>query len=361
MASYPGELHRGGQVEGATLHLEGPGLRLVTDRGVTYRVAYKEMAVDITTDRALYVRTQRGDLAFSTHAVDCLDTLERRGALVEPQVRPNLQQAQLRHRSRRWVTRLVGVVFGVGLLLWLGPKVALYFLDYAPRSIDHHLGEEVFKELDLGPELDDPRILEPLQKILARLSPHAHAEDFELRLHVYDHPMINAFALPGGRMVVTTGLLNCAEEPEEVAAVLAHELAHVTRRHSLRSFVDRAGLMALAKLIASGDRPLVGTAAIGAVISLSLQHQREQELEADAVGVRTLFSADLDARSLSRILARMERENGGTVHIPEWAQTHPDTERRVAAIEAEADALGPKVGSTIQVDWIGLKRAAYAR
>lgn len=360
MASYPGALHIGGRSEEATLFLEGPGLRVVTDRGVTYRIAYKELSIDITTDHALYGRTTKGDLALSTHATECLPELKRRGAHVEEQVHAQLARRQHHHRSRRWLRMLLGSVAALVLGVWLLPKVLLVFVDWAPKSIDQRLGDAVYAELDLGPELEDPRITEPVQAILARLQPHAQADGFQLELHVFEHPMVNAFALPGGRMVLTTGLLGCAQAPEEVAAVVAHELAHVTRRHSLRSFVKGSGAWALAKILASGDRPFVGAAAAGAAATMMLRHQRDQEGDADRVALTTLAAAQLDGRALAVILQRMESLAGGDDGAPEWAQTHPDTANRVAAIDQELTALGLLVNTPLSVRWAELQAALPA-
>lgn len=357
MASYPGALHVGGRSEDATLYLEGPGLRVVTDRGVTYRVAYKELSIDITTDHALYGRTTKGDLAISTHATECLPELKRRGAHVEEQVHAQLDRRQHHHRSRRWLRILLGGVAGFVLLLWLLPKVLLLFIDWAPKSIDRKLGEAVYAELDLGSELEDPRILGPVQEILARLGPHAQADGYELRLHVYSHRMVNAFALPGGHMVLTTGLLGAAQSPEEVAAVVAHELAHVTRRHSLRSFVKGSGAWALAKILATSDRPFVGAAAVGAAATMMLRHQRDQEADADRVALTTLAKAQLDGRALATMLQRMEALHGGDDGAPEWAQTHPETANRVAAIDQELTALGVVVNTPLSVRWSELQGA----
>ena len=121
-------------------------------------------------------------------------------------------------------------------------------------------------------------------------SAHA-AAPFDLRIQVVDAPQINAFALPGGQIVVYTGLLRKAARPEQVAGVIAHEMAHVTLRHGLRGIAKQVGVLVGVQVL-TGD--LSGLAAQVATAAISNAYSRDAEREADAEGARMLAAAGID-------------------------------------------------------------------
>jgi predicted Zn-dependent protease len=177
---------------------------------------------------------------------------------------------------------------------------------------------------------------------------------------------VNAFALPGGQIVVWTGLLRQAESAEQIAAVLAHEIAHVERRHGLRNVAHRAGLALglrlLVVIFVGADLDgLSGLAADVAVIAASNDYSQDQESQADADAVARLHAVGIDPGALADFFRVMTREGVGEVPaFASWLATHPDHESRIAAIEAQRRALGPVTARPLVVDLEGARAAVGA-
>ena len=151
-------------------------------------------------------------------------------------------------RARVWLTlwaALATLALGLGLYKWGIPLVADLITPHVPVSWEEHLGESQLK-LMVPPatRLENPRLERAIGVILARLTgtlPHC---PYHFHVTVSNQPVINAFALPGGNIVVYRGLLELTHSPEELAGVLAHEMQHVLKRHSTRriipGFLDRS-------------------------------------------------------------------------------------------------------------------------
>ena len=158
-----------------------------------------------------------------------------------------------------------------------------------------------------GEPVDDEAIRALCMGIFDVLKVHApEDEGFDYRLEVLENEMPNAFAMPGGQMVILTGLLELMDGPEEVAGVLAHELAHVYRRHSMRRLLQTAGLMTLGQ-IAIGD--VTGAAAMLASAAglAALQHySREAEEDADLRGVELMHQAGIDPEYLAKSFLKLQ-------------------------------------------------------
>ncbi len=198
-----------------------------------------------------------------------------------------------------------------------------------------------------GGAYSDPALDILLSAISARLSKAAQGSNVAYRITVLNSPSINAFALPTGDLYVTRGLLALASDTAEVAAVLAHEMAHVTARHAF----DRADKERQAALVSRVVTEALGDAEAGAMslaksrIALA-RFSREQELEADRIGVATLGLAGYDPYGASRFLAAMGKTAqmrasgfGGTGEAADFMSTHPATAERVGLAEAEARKL----------------------
>jgi predicted Zn-dependent protease len=161
---------------------------------------------------------------------------------------------------------------------------------------------------------------------------------FQYEFHVAENPAINAFALPGGVIVVHTGLLRAARRPEELAGVLAHEVQHVEQRHSLKAMIKDTGMRGLWAAV-SGD--LGGTLAGQAALKLgSLRFSRDAEREADVRGFETLVKLDIDPQGMVDFFGTMSKQAGASP--PAWLSTHPSSEDRQQSLLAMRAALGKR-------------------
>jgi Zn-dependent protease with chaperone function len=224
-----------------------------------------------------------------------------------------------------------------------------------PSSIDATLGEQALASMTLeGPVLVDTPAVRAVRTIVDRLAAHAEP-GFVFQVRVVDAKIVNAFALPGGSIVVYTGLLAAAEGPEQVAGVLAHEMAHVTRRHGIQRVAQSIGVIAALQLLLGDVSGLAGLAVHVLREGTINSYSREQEHEADQVGVQTMSRARLDPRALAGFLAVLQRQEKTGAGVPSWLSTHPDLTGRIAAIEAESARLPSTPAEPLAVNWPEVK------
>jgi predicted Zn-dependent protease len=162
--------------------------------------------------------------------------------------------------------------------------------------------------------------------------------------------------MPGGYIVMHSGLLALAGSADEVAGVLAHEVAHVERRHSLRGMVKSAGLYATASLVCGDFASLAG---IGADL-LNLKFSRDHERDADRTGLTLLVKAGLEPSAMATFFRKMAAQGGG---VPAFLSTHPASEDRFADIERAVKALpeAARAVSPLAYDYAGIKAALPAK
>jgi predicted Zn-dependent protease len=194
-----------------------------------------------------------------------------------------------------------------------------------------------------APTVNDPLLFDYLEDLIYRLVTHSKLEDRRIELVVVDNPTINAFAVPGGVIGVHNGLLMYAQTEDELATVLAHEIAHLSQRHFSRGVefqqnqapLNLAGLLAGLVLMATAgsDAGLAAlTAAQAAAQDSALRYSRSNEQEADRIGMQTMVDAGMDPHAAPAMFERMlqaSRYSGGN-RIPEFLRTHPLSENRIA-------------------------------
>lgn len=265
---------------------------------------------------------------------------------------------------RRWLGRasvasFLGFFVVLGVLAWQAPAVLAWSVDLLPTSVDRRLGDAATAELATqGARVASAEADAFLAEVMARLEPHAAVAGFEYRVSVVESDEVNAFALPGGQMVVNTGLLRAADSPEEVAGVMAHEMAHVSLRHGMRNVAHHAGTALALSLLLGDAEGWVELAAGVAVIAQQNDYSREQETAADAEGVRMMRLAGIDPRGLTRFFARLEQQPGAELEGSlAWLSTHPDHRSRIEHVEALVRELPGAPPRPFTVDWPALQRS----
>jgi predicted Zn-dependent protease len=163
---------------------------------------------------------------------------------------------------------------------------------------------------------------------------------YRFEFHVLDDPeTINAFALPGGQVFITEGLLRRLETEGQVAGVLGHEIAHVVARHGAEHIAKQQltqGLTGAAVLATydPSDPSSRGSAAVAAMIGqlVTMRFGRQDELESDRLGVRFTSEAGYDPRSMVKLMQILEESSQGN-RPPEFFSTHPNPENRIQRIQ----------------------------
>jgi predicted Zn-dependent protease len=237
-----------------------------------------------------------------------------------------------------------------GLLTVLGGLAAGGCLTISPQE-EQKLGDKEAKEVERTVGLvRDRRLVEYVEAIGTRLAKATGRTDIAWQWSVADDADANAFALPGGYVYVTRGLLALTNREDELAGVLAHEMAHVTERHAVnrvRAATPLAVLFGVPSGILGMVSPSLGGMIGGAgrvVSGLTLApYSREQESEADRIGVAAAARAGWDPGALAEFLSALERAEalteGGSKQRSSFFATHPSTPDRVAKIQAEARSL----------------------
>ena len=233
---------------------------------------------------------------------------------------------------------LVGIaIAGLALLfaLWrFGiPALADLAADRIPREWEAGYGRSMIAEFQKAhPPVTSPALRRPVSLVQDALAPPAAgAAD---RFVVLRDDLPNAFALPGGHIVLTTGLLEALRSPDELAAVFAHEWGHVERRHVLRNIFRQASLQLLLAIVAGDQSALSGTLRTAGELG-SLSYSRDYEREADDEAMALLAAHGTSPTALAEALASIRTASGekGTLG---FLSTHPAPAERIERIERAA-------------------------
>ncbi|GAB1583286.1 M48 family metalloprotease [Phyllobacterium phragmitis] len=205
-----------------------------------------------------------------------------------------------------------------------------------------------------GGEYKDPKLERMVAKIVGKLTLVSENPNQTYRITILDSPNINAFALPGGYVYVTRGLLGLANDSAEVAAVIAHEMAHVTANHGIQRQQWEAEAAIAGRVVSEvlHDDVAGREALLRGKLRLA-QFSRNQELQADAVGIKMIGEAGYDPFASARFLQSMEAYqsfrsvSGATNASLDFLATHPATPQRIELAMGHARRIGaPGVGTT---------------
>ena len=177
-----------------------------------------------------------------------------------------------------------------------------------------------------------------------RMAAESERPQLPWEFHVVNDASVNAFALPGGFIFVTRGLMTAVMNEAELASVIGHEIAHVTHRHSVQQ-ISRAQLAQIG--LVAGSIMSSTVAQYGGLLGqglgvLFLKYGRDAELEADQSGFRYALNQNYDVRQMIgmfEVLEGVSQLSGGAGKLPEWLSTHPNPGNRIAATEARLDTL----------------------
>lgn len=218
--------------------------------------------------------------------------------------------------------------------LWFGlPYVATGVAKLAPRGWEEQLGETVatsaIRTFAFGEGEIRACVAEDGVNALAdlvTLIDQNDGADYQYRLRVVDSDVVNAFAAPGGYIVIFRGILDEFKNQDELAAVLAHEIGHVTNQHSLAGIIKALGIAAIASIV-TGD---VTGSTVGIAIEsvLNAQNSQAAEKQADIDGIAYLNNAGVTSTGLGTFFGRLHEENESGMGGLEFLSSHPASDER---------------------------------
>jgi Zn-dependent protease with chaperone function len=292
-------------------------------------------------ERTLYLKSPDVIRAFRKAAPDHL-------GLPFEQVAEQVRQG--RHRRRLVWGVGGGVILSTVLGLWFGADVLVEIaVSRIPVEWEQKLGESAYRDFLTHQEVmkDGPAVA-ALGEITQRLTEQISNNPYKFDVTVVRSDVVNAFALPGGYVVVFTGLMKKAESGEEVAGVMSHELNHVLQRHGLERIVKNLGLMTVVAIVFGNQQGLVGMMKQFGVELLTLKFGREQETEADLTGLQLLQRAKIDPSGMIRFFERLSEKDEGRM---EWLSTHPMSTARAERLKTELAALPKKLPEPFTFNW----------
>jgi predicted Zn-dependent protease len=248
------------------------------------------------------------------------------------------------------------VVFGI---IWAGFSLIPWSSFHVPKGADLL---SLQREKQLGKALLDQSVLAPDAKnklvrsvvidsafdiISKRLLARVDSPLFDYHFYVVESKEVNAYTLPGGNIVVYTGLLKFCETPEDLAAVLAHELGHAQKRHVVTKLINELGITILLSVGSGGSASVIREVLRTAVSS---SFGRDMEREADEFSFSLMEKAKLDPTTLSEFFRRMKKQSGEDTDLMEFLNTHPSNTDRIRAALEYKTAPGFKI-EPIPFDW----------
>lgn len=228
------------------------------------------------------------------------------------------------------------IVVGVAMFYLFRNKIIEHIAYQVPISYQESIGKPIFETtLAANTVLDDDTTTRYIAELSKPLLANVSDTSIKFVFKVIKNDEINAFALPGGYVVIHSGLLQKAESPDEVAGVLAHEISHVTKRHHIRGIFNKVGSFYVIGMFL-GDLTIVGHILDAATLLESLNFSRDFETEADKEGLKLAMASGYSAEGFASFFKKLQSENKLDSDMLKYVSTHPNSEDRIETILSEA-------------------------
>ncbi len=232
---------------------------------------------------------------------------------------------------------LVGLLAGLGGGCATNPVTGEREFALMSEAQEIQIGEEL--DVEIGQEMgvyDDPELQAYVEDIVLRMAQRSHRPDLPWHFTIVDVPVVNAFALPGGYIYITRGILSYLDSETQLAGVLGHEIGHVTARHAVQQYSRAAGgqigLM-LGSIFVPQTRPFTRMAETGLGI-LFLKYGRDAEMQSDRLGAEYAAQVGWEPSGVPEMLTTLARldDDGDGRGVPNWLASHPEPLDRVEEV-----------------------------
>jgi predicted Zn-dependent protease len=255
-------------------------------------------------------------------------------------------------RKKVLLSAVVGVIFlGIVIYMWIVPLASTFLVRAIPVSWEENYGNSIMKQFGAPEDFcNDPRKIKSLKAILKKLTDAIPNNPYTFQLKVVRSDYINAFAVPGGFIVVFSSLLEKTETSEEFAGVLAHEIEHIVQRHSTRELLRQISLGLLISAVTGNSRINVPYSLEGFRILETLSYNRKIETEADEEGMKLLLKAGFQPEGMIHFFEKMAREEREFPTFLNYLLTHPATSERIEKLKSLATQLPNQTSGQINND-----------
>ena len=276
---------------------------------------------------------------------------------------PDLRRRDMaRGTGRKVVTRIGVAAAALGLMIFvILPALANTLATLIPIEREVAYGKTVVNQMERflggkrvgGLACTNPAGLAALNRMTDRLT-QAGDLTYDLNIAVFDHKMVNAFAAPGGQIVIMRGLIDRAKTPDEVAAVLSHEIGHVEARDTTRNALRAAGSAGLLALVL-GDFAGGSAVVVVAEYTLNASYTRDAEAAADVFALNMLDASGTDAEALATFFDSLEGIERTMPDLPVYLSSHPETIDRAEAARSFAERQGRTSPILNDAEWAALR------
>lgn len=233
---------------------------------------------------------------------------------------------------RKKLLSLVGIVIGIALLAyfvfipWVAERIAMNF----SKDYEITLGEQLYEGTVSQYTVDTgrSRILNEFYQQLE------YKIDYPVSITVVQSDEVNAFAIPGGHIIVLSGILDDMKTPEQLAALLGHEGTHIAQRHSLRNIFRSLGRSIFVSLLFGSDNGIISSIASNADALKGLEYSRALETEADDGGMALMRHSGIDPSGMLKLMEQL-KASSPTEDAPGFMSTHPVFEERMQNIRRQ--------------------------
>lgn len=277
---------------------------------------------------------------------------------------PNLQLSTTTNdfiKKKTWRTIFISFLviagFSAAMYFFVIPEVADQVAQSVPVKYEMELGEKIYEQ-NMLPFTADSAKTALVNNYFNQL--HTNSP-YKIQITVVDNPTVNAFAMPGGHIVIFTGLIDKMNKHEELAGVLAHEYAHIYYRHSLRSMARSLANYALISLVIGDVSGVAGVLIENADYIQSMRYSRELENDADEFAFNLLHKQHINTEGmvwLFETLNELQKDAEITIDLPEFMNSHPETVNRIEKMKQMAQEKNTLIrpNEQLEVIWGQLKR-----
>jgi predicted Zn-dependent protease len=343
----------------------------VSQLKVTFLMRDAEFKLGGASDRLLFI-SHPNEPAWSVYTSD-LSVLRDQYLSNIPSIKKQLASVT-RKRIINWSVLLACLCLVVSLPIILLTRmdwVSTTIAEKIPATWETELGKSTIAQIKAGQAVLDQEAVEAaLDEFIQPLLDQVDSDRYAFKVAVIDNPNVNAFALPGGFIVLNSGLIKESDHADEVLGVLAHEIIHVTEQHGIRNLINAAGIFLLVDALLGDVNGILAMLTNAAPLLINQRYSRSFETEADTLGVNLLVKTGINPKGLiiffeklrNKEKERMKEIDNDQRDLLEDAlgflSTHPATNERIANIKALSKKIeGPF--EDYQDEFLLLKRAIW--